>query len=80
MAKPRELGGDGWNSFWHFFFGILAYKYPVLIILFVIYQVYFDWNNVNLYIDLAEFFIGLGVTSLLLFTYTIRNGKARSDS
>ena len=81
-AKARALGTDGWNSFWHAFFGIAAYNYPVIIILYVIYQLYFDWNNVNLIIDLAEFFIALGVTAAfaLLFTYTSRNGKARSDS
>ena len=81
-AKARALGTDGWNSFWHAFFGIAAYKYPVIIILYVIYQLYFDWNNVNLTIDLAEFFIALGATVALalLFTYTSRNGKARSDS
>ena len=80
-SKARALGTDGWNSFWHVFFGIAAYKYPVIIIFYVIYQLYFDWNNVNLTIDLAEFFIALGATSALalLFTYTIRNGKARSD-
>ena len=81
-AKARALGTDGWNSFWHAFFGIAAYNYPVIIILYVIYQLYFDWNNVNLTIDLAEFFIALGATAALalLFTYTSRNGKARSDS
>ena len=81
-AKARALGTDGWNSFWHAFFGIAAYNYPVIIILYVIYQLYFDWNNVNLIIDLAEFFIALGATAALalLFTYTSRNGKARSDS
>lgn len=81
-AKARALGTDGWNSFWHAFFGIAAYNYPVIIILYVIYQLYFDWNNVNLIIDLAEFFIALGATVALalLFTYTSRNGKARSDS
>ena len=81
-AKARALGTDGWNSFWHAFFGIAAYNYPVIIILYVVYQLYFDWNNVNLTVDLAEFFIALGATAALafLFTYTSRNGKARSDS
>ena len=81
-AKARALGADGWNSFWHFFFGIAAYNYPIIILLYVVYQLYFDWNNVNLTIDLAEFFIALGATVALalLFTYTSRNGKARSDS
>jgi hypothetical protein len=78
----RSLGADGWNSFWHFFFGAAAYQYPLIILVYVAYQLYFDWKNVNLYVDLGEFFIGLGVVAglSLLFTPFIRNGKARSDS
>jgi hypothetical protein len=64
MKKPRALFADGWNSFWHFFFGCLAVKQYVVIPAFILYQL-IDYKDVNLWIDLAEFF--LGFFSLLLF-------------
>lgn len=48
---------DGWNSFWHFFFGILAIKFNIVIVLFVVYQC-IDMYEKNIMIDLAEFSIG----------------------
>jgi len=53
----RPLFTDGWNSFWHVMFGILATQYSIIIPIYVIYQL-FDWYDVNMMIDLLEFFIG----------------------
>jgi hypothetical protein len=55
--KPRELFTDGQNSFWHVFLGILSIRFFLIIPIFVIYQL-IDFYDVNLFIDLAEFFIG----------------------
>ena len=57
----RNLFTDGWNSFWHFFFGILGYYSWMVVILFVAYQL-IDPFETNVLIDLTEFFIGYGVT------------------
>ncbi len=64
--KQRKLFTDGWNSFWHLFFGIFSIKYQILIPGFIIYQL-LDYTDVNLWIDLGEFFIGM----LLIYSYTI---------
>jgi hypothetical protein len=55
--KSRELFTDGWNSFWHFFFGILSIRFIIIIPIFVIYQL-IHYQDKNLFTDLAEFFIG----------------------
>jgi hypothetical protein len=55
--KSRELFTDGWNSFWHLFFGVLSGRFLVILPIFVIYQL-FNFHDKNLYIDLSEFFIG----------------------
>ena len=65
--KPRSIGADGFNSFWHFVFGILAFKFPIIIVLFVLYQLYTDWNNINLYVDLSEFFLALGLVYIIKY-------------
>ena len=57
MARPRPLFTDGWNSFWHFFFGFISIKYVLVMPFFVLYQLY-SFNDVNLHIDLVEYFIG----------------------
>jgi len=60
----RYIGADGWNSFWHFFFGIIAVKLHILVPLFIIYQV-LDIYDKNMIIDIVEFFIGFIVGTLL---------------
>jgi len=53
----RKLFNDGYNSLWHFLFGILAYHYWIIIVIFVAYQL-MDPTEENVLIDLTEFFIG----------------------
>jgi len=56
--KSRPLFTDGWNSFWHFVFGILTIKYIYILPLFLAYQI-IDSSDKNMCIDLAEYFIGV---------------------
>ena len=60
----RPLFTDGWNSFWHVCFGCLALQMYVLIPNFIMYQLV-AYTDVNLWIDLAEFFLGLCVAWVL---------------
>jgi len=53
----RPVFTDGLNSFWHVLFGVFAVKYDILIILFTLYQ-FMDMGEMNMKVDLAEFFIG----------------------
>lgn len=62
----RKLWSDGWNSFWHFTFGALAFKIPLVIIMFLLYQS-LSKNNVS--INILEFFIGL--ISMTAMSYTL---------
>ena len=64
----RAIATDGWNSFWHFFFGFAAWYIPLIIPLFVIYQL-IDPYEKNILIDLSEFFIGF----LIAFGFYISN-------
>jgi hypothetical protein len=57
MDKPRLLFTEGWNSFWHFIFGMVATKYFLVVILFVAYQCQ-DIYEKNIHIDLGEFALG----------------------
>jgi hypothetical protein len=56
---------------WHFILGVLAGWFPILIPIFVSYQLW-DWDDANLYIDLMEFLVGLilAATIQLLFLKT----------
>ncbi len=54
----RGLFTDGFNSFWHFVFGILSFYLPYVFIFFIAYQSH-DFNDENISIDIEEFFIGL---------------------
>ena len=61
--KPRGLYTDGWNSFWHIAFGILASRFPrIIVLLFMAYQL-FDTQELNVCVDIIEFMYGfvLGV-------------------
>ena len=63
--KSRELFSDGLNSFWHVFFGLLSIRFLVIIPIFVIYQL-INIYDTNLFVDLAEFFIGFFAISLFV--------------
>jgi hypothetical protein len=55
--KMRNLFTDGWNSFWHFVFGILGYYSWLTVVLFVLYQLQ-DPFETNITVDLTEFLLG----------------------
>jgi hypothetical protein len=54
----RPLFTDGWNSVWHFIFGVLSIKIPALIPAFLAYQYVLKYDD-NSRIDTKEFEIGL---------------------
>jgi hypothetical protein len=64
----RPLFTDGWNSMWHFIFGVLAIYVPLIIPVFVLYQV-IDWYDENMMIDLLEFFIGYVISYFIQWMY-----------
>ena len=54
----RPLFYDGWNSFWHIVFGMIAAKYNIVLILFLGYEI-FKHNSISQsYASITEFFIG----------------------
>ena len=53
----RAIFTDGHNSFFHVIFGIIAAKYQIIVLLYVLYHC-IDINEMNIKIDFAEFFIG----------------------
>jgi len=53
----RPLFVDGWNSFWHIAFGMLAVPVPLLIPFFLLYQFVLKYDG-NSIIDTLEFVIG----------------------
>ena len=66
--KMRGVYTDGWNSFWHIVFGILASKFPkVIVTLFMAYQLY-DSQETNVVVDIAEFMYGyvVGIGLLII--------------
>lgn len=63
----RKLWTDGWNSFWHFTLGALAFKIPVILLIFLVYQAFSNYDR-NVTTDLLEFFIGL--ISMIAASYT----------
>ena len=63
----RKLWTDGWNSFWHFSFGALAFKIPVILLIFLVYRGFSKYDR-NITTDLLEFFIGL--ISMIAASYT----------
>ena len=65
FVKSRPLFTDGWNSFWHFIFGILSVHFVYIMPFFVIYQL-IDINDKNLFVDLIEYIIGF-IASLSVF-------------
>ena len=67
----RKLWTDGWNSFWHFTFGALTFKVPVILFIFLVYQLLANQGiyERNVTTDLMEFFIGL--ISMIAASYTL---------
>jgi hypothetical protein len=56
-SRHRPLFSDGWNSFWHFFFGLVAIEYFYIMPGFVVYQLLTIYDR-NTFLDITEFFIG----------------------
>jgi hypothetical protein len=69
---------DGWNSIWHFVFGVLAIYIPFIIPVFVLYQV-IDWYDENMMIDLLEFFIGYVIFYFIRIVYDA-NGETKVET
>jgi len=57
----RYLFADGWNSFWHVVFGMIGGVYPIILILFILYQL-IDPFEKNVWIDITEGLIGYSIT------------------
>jgi hypothetical protein len=55
--SPRRFFTDGWNSLWHFVFGVFAIKFKLLVPLFIFYQC-LDIFEYNIFIDIWEFLLG----------------------
>ena len=64
----RPLFTDGWNSFWHLFFGGLSVHFHIIIPAFILYQL-IDWHEKNIMCDLSEFFIGLIIYAIIYLFY-----------
>jgi hypothetical protein len=62
----RPLFVDGWNSFWHIFFGMVSIPVPLLAPLFLFYQfvLYYDENSI---IDTLEYVIGSNSYSFISY-------------
>ena len=67
-SKHRPLFTDGFNSFWHVVFGILAVQFKIIIPLFVGYQ-FLDIYEKNVWIDIGEFTIGFCATYVFAFLF-----------
>ena len=66
MKTRRALFTDGLNSFWHVCFGMLSIQIKPIIPNFIIYQL-ISYKDVNLFIDLGEFFIGFIVLFMIIY-------------
>uniref|UniRef100_A0A6C0JLH3 Uncharacterized protein n=1 Tax=viral metagenome TaxID=1070528 RepID=A0A6C0JLH3_9ZZZZ len=56
----RALFADGWNSFWHVAFGMIGSIYPIVLALFIGYQL-IDPYEMNVWIDISEGLIGYSI-------------------
>jgi hypothetical protein len=67
----RNLWSDGWNSFWHFTFGALSFKIPLVLVMFLVYQGLANkgFYEKNVWVDILEFFIGL--ISMIAMSHTL---------
>ena len=68
---PRKLFTDGLNSFWHFFLGLIAIQDHIIIPIFILYQL-FDYTDVNLFIDIYEFLIGLMIGASIVYGFSMK--------
>jgi hypothetical protein len=64
----RDLFTDGFNSFWHFVFGILGFYFWWVVLFFGVYQLKYP-RNTNTLIDLTEFMLGYLVVFILYKMY-----------
>ena len=67
----RKLWTDGCNSFWHFTLGALTYKIPIILLIFLVYQLLANQGiyEKNVSVDILEYFIGL--TSMIAAVKTM---------
>jgi len=72
--ESRELFTDGWNSFWHVFLGILSIRFLAIVPIFIIYQLIHFYDK-NLFVDIAEFFIGF--FGIILFVFFLNSCKIK---
>jgi hypothetical protein len=68
FTKSRPLFTDGWNSFWHFIFGLLSVYCIFIMPIFVIYQL-LDTTDKNMFVDLIEFFIGFAISITICYIF-----------
>jgi hypothetical protein len=61
----RWIFTDGFNSAWHFIFGVLAVQYVVIIPFFILYQV--NQGKPNDFIDVIEFAFGYIVSKFYFY-------------
>jgi hypothetical protein len=66
----RAIFTDGWNSIWHFIFGIIGYKIQIIVPVFLIYQYILKYDH-NSGIDTQEFDIGFMLYKTLSYPSTI---------
>lgn len=64
----RDLFTDGFNSFWHFVFGILGFYFWWVVLFFGVYQLKYP-RDTNTLIDLTEFMLGYLVIFILYKIY-----------
>lgn len=62
----RNLFVDGWNSFWHIFFGMISVPFPIIAPFFLLYQFILKYDG-NSIIDTAEY--GVGALAYILVVY-----------
>jgi len=55
--SPRRFFSDGWNSLWHFVFGVFAIKFQLMVPFFILYQC-LDLTEKNIFVDIWEFLVG----------------------
>ena len=64
----RPLFSDGWNSLWHFIFGMIAAKYNIVLILFFGYEIFKHRTISQSYASITEFFIGF-IFAMILYIF-----------
>jgi hypothetical protein len=56
--SPRKVHTDGWNSFWHVFLGMIAAKYPAILVPICLGYQLMDPEELNVCVDILEFLYG----------------------